>query len=63
MLRLLLKKRVQKIVAWSLLLMFIPGFSAIAIAQAFENVEVQVISCFPGETVVLQPFPNMDKVF
>ncbi len=43
--------------------MFIPGFSAIAIAQAFENVEVQVISCFPGETVVLQPFPNMDKVF
>ena len=43
--------------------MFIPGFSAIAIAHAFENVEFHVISCFPGETVVLQPFPNVEKIF
>ena len=44
--------------------MFIPGFSAIAIAHAFENVEVQVpMSCFPGETVKLQPFPNVEKIF
>jgi hypothetical protein len=64
MLRFLLKKRVQKIVAWSLLVMFIPGFSAIAIAHAFENVEFRVpVSCFPGETVVLQPFPNVEKIF
>jgi hypothetical protein len=63
MLKFLLRKRVQKLLAWSLLLMFIPGFSAIVIAHAFENVEVQPMwSCFP-EPVQLQPFPNVEKIF
>ena len=64
MLRFLLKRRVQKVVAWSLLLLFIPGFSAIVIAHAFENVEVRpTLSCLPEEIVELQPFPDVDKLF
>jgi hypothetical protein len=43
--------------------MFIPGFSAIVIAHAFESVELQPMwSCFPG-MVRLQPFPNVEKLF
>lgn len=66
MLRLFQQQSFRKVFALSLLFLFIPGFSAIAIAEAFSKEKFRLVnSCILFETVEveLQPFPNLDKVF
>ncbi len=67
MLKLFLRPLFQRWFAVSLLLLFIPGFSAIVIANVFANEKIEVInSClipFEPVEVDIQPFPNMDRVF
>lgn len=66
MLRFFQRESFRKIFALGLLFLFIPGFSAIAIAEAFSKEKFHSMeSCNPFEMVEieLQPFPHLDKVF
>ncbi|MGE3467813.1 MAG: hypothetical protein AB7J13_12855 [Pyrinomonadaceae bacterium] len=67
MLKLFQQRFFRKWFAVGLLLLFIPGFSAIVIASVFANDKPVVMNhcLYPIEMVEvdIQPFPNMVRIF
>lgn len=67
MLRLFNQQRFQKWFAVVALLLFIPGFSTIVIAEVFANEKPELVNyClapFEPIEVDIQPFPNLNRVF
>jgi hypothetical protein len=65
--RLFHRQRFQKWFAVGALLLFIPGFSTIVIAEVFANEKPEVVDhClvpFEPIEVDIQPFPNLKRVF
>jgi len=62
MLKLFQKKKFQRVAVWTLLILFLPGISALVITTAFHRQEIEVFSCFPT-TAKLDPFPGLNPLF
>jgi hypothetical protein len=61
--RLFQRQLLQKAFVIFVLFLFVPGFSAIAIAEAFTREKFIKNTCILNETieVKLQPFPHLDQ--